>query len=101
MNSGEIHAFNHATGNPVRITYTDGTITAIMPTAETPAQDFWIAPPLVDLQINGYGGVDFQQDNLNVEDLLRATRALRRDGCAHFLATLITDDWPRLLARLR
>jgi N-acetylglucosamine-6-phosphate deacetylase len=45
--------------------------------------------------------VDFQQDDVSTEDLLCATRALRRDGCAHFLLTLITDEWSRLLARLR
>jgi N-acetylglucosamine-6-phosphate deacetylase len=33
--------------------------------------------------------------------LLRAARGLRADGCAHFLLTLITDDWRALTARLR
>jgi N-acetylglucosamine-6-phosphate deacetylase len=60
-----------------------------------------VAPPLVDLQINGYGGVDFQQDNLALDDLLRATRKLQAAGCASYLLTLITDEWPRLMARLR
>ena len=49
-----------------------------------------------DLQVNGYGGVDFQQDNLTVDDLLVAARKLRADGCTAFLLTLITDDWPAL-----
>lgn len=101
MNTGEIHAFHYATGKPVRVTHNNGTITGITPTDEPPARGIWIAPTLVDLQINGYGGVDFQQDDLTADDLLRATRALRRDGCAYLLATLITDDWPRLLARVR
>ncbi len=53
------------------------------------------------MQINGYAGVDFQQDDLSAEDLLRAVRALRRDGCAYLFLTLITDEWPRLLSRLK
>ena len=54
-----------------------------------------------DLQVNGYGGVDFQQDDLTASDLLKATRALRAAGCTRFLLTLITDAWPKLTARLR
>jgi N-acetylglucosamine-6-phosphate deacetylase len=65
-----------------------------------PAADTWVAPGLFDLQINGYGGVDFQQDDLTLEDLLSAARQLRRDGCTRFLLTLVTDHWPRLMKRL-
>src|SRR5262249_10817364 len=56
---------------------------------------------LFDVQINGYGGIDFQQDGLSLEDLLTATRRLRRDGCLRFFSTLITDEWPKMTARLR
>ena len=101
MNSGELHAFHYATHRPVRATWRDGIITALDEVAEPPPKELWLAPPLVDLQINGYAGVDFQQDGVSADELLRATRGLRRDGCAHFLLTLITDEWPRLLARLR
>jgi N-acetylglucosamine-6-phosphate deacetylase len=55
----------------------------------------------VDVQVNGYGGVDFQRDNLSVEDLLKATRGLRAAGCTRFLLTLITDEWSKLTSRLK
>jgi N-acetylglucosamine-6-phosphate deacetylase len=100
MSDREIHAFHYGTGKPVRVTRRDGQITALEETSSTPPREIWIAPPLVDLQINGYAGIDFQRDNLSAEELLHAARALRRDGCAHFLLTLITDEWSRLLARL-
>ena len=61
----------------------------------------WLAPPLVDLQVNGFAGVDFQRDGLELEQLAAAVRGLQEKGCAHFFPTLITDDWPRMLARLR
>jgi N-acetylglucosamine-6-phosphate deacetylase len=51
--------------------------------------------------VNGYGGVDFQQDNLSAEELLSAARQLRAAGCSRFLVTLITDHWDELTARLR
>ena len=45
-----------------------------------------------DLQVNGYGGVDFNQDDLNAADLHRACERLEADGVAGLLATIITDD---------
>lgn len=58
------------------------------------------ATPFFDPQVNGYAGIDFQQDNLTADQLLLATRAWQRDGGGRFFLTLVTDDWPRLLARL-
>jgi N-acetylglucosamine-6-phosphate deacetylase len=101
MSSGELHAFHFDTCRPVRVKWHDGIITELEEVAEPPKQAVWIAPPLVDLQINGYAGVDFQRDDVTLEELLHASRALRRDGCAHFLLTLITDEWSRLLVRLK
>jgi N-acetylglucosamine-6-phosphate deacetylase len=97
---GESCGRHHATGQAVRLRWRNGRITQIEPGGETPG-DRWIAPPLFDLQINGYGGVDFQQDHLRLEDLVSAVRGLRVAGCARFLLTLITDEWPRLMARLQ
>jgi N-acetylglucosamine-6-phosphate deacetylase len=100
MNSGELHAFHYATRKPVRVTWHSGQIVAITEVEAKPDKNIWIAPPLFDLQINGYAGVDFQQDNVSEQELLCAVHGLRRDGCTRFLLTLITDEWQRLLARL-
>jgi N-acetylglucosamine-6-phosphate deacetylase len=57
----------------------------------------------IDLQVNGYGGVDFNQDDLSAEDLHVACEALARDGVKAILATIITEDLGRMcrsLARL-
>src|SRR5436309_3208622 len=100
MSAQEIHALHYATGKPVRVIVGNDKIESITEVTEAPEKEIWIAPPLVDLQINGYAGVDFQQDSISTENLWHAARGLRRDGCAHFLLTLITDEWSRLLARL-
>ena len=101
MNRGEIHAWHYAARRPVQLRWDAGKIVSITPTEQSPPTNVWLAPTLVDLQINGFAGVDFQQDNLTLEELLHATRELRRHGCAKWLLTLITDAWPRLIARLR
>ena len=58
-------------------------------------------PRYVDLQINGYAGVDFNQDNLSETDLRSACQRLREDGVAGVLATIITDEIPQMAGRLR
>ncbi len=102
MNSGRVTARFLRTGMPIELCWENGLITRVQPAAESTADgSHWLAPPLVDLQVNGYAGVDFQQDDLTAEQLLTAVRALRRDGCTRLLFTLITDDWPVMLARVR
>lgn len=59
------------------------------------------SPTFFDPQVNGYGGVDFQRDDLPPEALLKAVQAWRRDAGDRFLLTLITDEWDRMLTRLR
>jgi N-acetylglucosamine-6-phosphate deacetylase len=50
----------------------------------------WIAPGLVDIQVNGFGGVDFNRP-LDDEAWDEATRRLYQHGCTGFLLTLITN----------
>lgn len=54
----------------------------------------------IDLQINGYQGVDFNQSELTAESLHVACVALRRDRVESILATIITDDVSVMSARL-
>lgn len=101
MDEGDISAWHYLTREPVRVRWERGIITRLEPATIAPTENLWLAPGLVDLQVNGYGGVDFQQDNLRVDDLLLAARQLRLAGCTKFLLTLITDEWPKLTARLK
>ncbi len=55
----------------------------------------------VDLQVNGYGGVDFNQDDLTPEALHQCCLKLKEDGVAAILATIITDHTERMCHRLR
>jgi N-acetylglucosamine-6-phosphate deacetylase len=54
-----------------------------------------------DLQVNGYGGIDFNQDDLSADQLRRACEALARDGVEGILATIITESLERMSARLQ
>ena len=54
----------------------------------------------VDLQVNGYAGVDFNNDNLTAEDLHSVCKRLQSDGVAGILATFITDELDCMSTRL-
>lgn len=53
-----------------------------------------------DLQVNGYGGVDFNQDNLTPEQLHSACEKLQSDKATRILATIITDTLDAMEKRL-
>jgi N-acetylglucosamine-6-phosphate deacetylase len=57
------------------------------------------APGFVDLQVNGFGGVDFLE--ADAEGYRRAGEALLETGVTAYLATFITASEERLLAALR
>jgi len=99
-NDGEVHAFHVETGKPILLFFAKGVISRLEGVLEAPPDGQWIAQGLFDLQVNGYGGIDFQKDDLDADSLLVATRALRKAGCTRFLIALITDDWKRMMNRL-
>jgi len=59
---------------------------------EIDAKGKYIAPGLIDLQINGFVGVDFSDQDLTIDDLHKATKALWKVGVTTFLPTVITND---------
>jgi N-acetylglucosamine-6-phosphate deacetylase len=52
-------------------------------------------PGFVDLQVNGFAGVDFNAPGLDSDHLLHAVSALRATGVTRFLPTLITSSFGR------
>ncbi|MCG8507855.1 MAG: N-acetylglucosamine-6-phosphate deacetylase [Rhodospirillales bacterium] len=56
---------------------------------------------LVDLQVNGFAGVDFNRDDLTGEDLDRALTAMLSSGTTRCLPTVITSSVENMAARLR
>jgi N-acetylglucosamine-6-phosphate deacetylase len=97
----ELIAWHYAREEPVKLRWVDGQIVRIDPAPHFPPRTLWVAPPLLDLQVNGFAGVDFQDDAVSLADLEKAVHQLRAAACARFFLTLISDDWPVLMARLR
>jgi len=53
-----------------------------------------------DLQVNGYAGIDFNQDDLSAKDFHHACAQLKEDGVDGILATIITANFEEMLTRL-
>jgi len=96
-----MNVLDFRTGRPVRLNCAGDRITALEPLAGGSAGLPVLLPPLVDIQVNGYAGVDFQRDNCTAAELERAIGGLAQAACGRILLTLITARWETMLARLR
>jgi N-acetylglucosamine-6-phosphate deacetylase len=64
------------------------------------AEDGWIAPGLIDLQINGAGGVDFSSAADPEAAVAAVARLLVRHGVTGFCPTIVTSPVEEIVARL-
>lgn len=55
---------------------------------------------LIDLQVNGYGGVDFNADELSLQEVLSVCERLAADGVDGILATIITAPLDAMTHRI-
>lgn len=109
---GAVEGWHYATGQYVRVTWDSGeirTVSELAPAARssTDERQAWICPGLCDLQVNGYGGINFTSDQLTVAEVIQVARQLATHGTTRFLATLTTaasevyDQAIRVLAEAR
>jgi len=98
----KIEGIHYGTGNLVSIEIIDGYIGTITETESLKDRSVnsYIAPGLIDNQINGYAGVDFSGNTLTVDDVIHAAHAIWRGGVTSFLPTLITNNSENLKKNL-
>jgi N-acetylglucosamine-6-phosphate deacetylase len=98
-----LEGIHYRTGNSVKIEIAGGFITSITDTepGKAKANSLYIAPGLIDNQINGYANVDFSGNNFNHHDVIAATRAIWKDGVTTFLPTLITNSHENLVKNFK
>ena len=79
-----------ATGGGLAVTLAGGRIATVAADPTVPADAPWIAPGLVDLQVNGWGGLDLNDGRLTAETVAHLVRALAATGVTTLMPTLIT-----------
>ncbi|MFO7671016.1 MAG: N-acetylglucosamine-6-phosphate deacetylase [Bacteroidales bacterium] len=98
MDTYVVEGVHYLDQKPVSIEIADGKIARIQPLSSASEQSgFYVAPGLIDLQINGYMGIDFADQDLTIEMIREATRALWEKGVTSYLPTLITADHDSLV----
>ena len=63
--------------------------------------DDWIAPGFVDLQVNGFAGVDYNDPATTSQAIAESIGAMFRTGVTRFFATVITGSEERITGSLR
>jgi N-acetylglucosamine-6-phosphate deacetylase len=79
----------------------DSVISHIDPVLEAADNAVWIAPGFVDLQVNGFAGVDYNSPVAPLEEIARSIRAIFSTGVTRFFPTVITGSPEDMLGALR
>lgn len=83
-------ARRYDTQRPVQVEIADGCITRLSPAVDRPALP-WVGPGFVDLQINDYGGREFNDRELTVEKVREVGLSQDQFGVTSYLPTCTTD----------
>jgi len=79
----------------------DTVISHIDPVLEAADNAAYIAPGFVDLQVNGFAGVDYNSPVAPLEEIARSIRAMFSTGVTRFFPTVITGAPEDMLGALR
>jgi N-acetylglucosamine-6-phosphate deacetylase len=97
--AGSIAGRDPATGEPVTASFADGKITAVE--RGRGDGDAWLSAGFIDLQVNGYAGLDLNDGELVPATVIKLAERLVRDGVTTFAPTLITAAEASIVAALR
>jgi N-acetylglucosamine-6-phosphate deacetylase len=79
----------------------DRAVTSVDELVQPPDVDHFLAPGFIDLQVNGFAGVDYNDPAITHEAIARSIGTMFETGVTRFLATLITGPEQRIVAALR
>jgi N-acetylglucosamine-6-phosphate deacetylase len=91
--------YNVATGEHVSVEF-DSVIQHVDPVLDS-EEDAFLCPGFVDLQVNGFAGVDYNFPAAAHEEIARSIRVLFSTGVTRFFPTVITGAPEEMLGALR
>jgi N-acetylglucosamine-6-phosphate deacetylase len=86
-----ITALNYRTNKPINVTIKAGCIHDISECNTGESVTHYVAPGLIDFQVNGFKGIDLNQIGLNSSDIKRLTQILFEKGVTSYFPTIITN----------
>ena len=100
MQKGTLVGRVSSTSAVVKIDY-NGAISAVDDLIQPPAVDSFIAPGFIDLQVNGFSGVDYNDPSSTPASIAKSIRSMFSTGVARFFPTVITGSRERMVDSLR
>jgi len=88
-----------ATGERTEISFADF-ISGVDPLLSSQSDPAYIAPGWIDLQVNGFAGVDYNSGSTTHEAIAGSIRAIFRTGVTRFFPTVITGSPEGMLSAL-
>jgi N-acetylglucosamine-6-phosphate deacetylase len=83
---------SYRTNNPIEVVISDGRIESIVADASQPENSFLIGPGFTDLQVNGYGGLDYNEIQNDPIRLASISCMLYKEGVTTHFPTIITNS---------
>jgi N-acetylglucosamine-6-phosphate deacetylase len=93
---------NVFTAQPVEVRF-NGNITSVDVSGHAPASGRWLSPGWIDIQVNGFDGVDYNSPAVSQEDIARSLDVQFSAGMTRCYPTVITggpDDMAHCLRNL-
>lgn len=95
--SSSVTGLHYKTGEPINVYMAGGVVDRIEPLLDGEVERGvkrlpWIGPGFVDLQINGFSGIDLNHPSITPEDVHVITRKLWAEGTTTYLPTVITNS---------
>lgn len=87
-------------GRAVRVTARDGRIESVEEAPDSGVST-WLAPGLVDLQVNGFAAVDYNSPETPLDEIARSLEVQRATGVTRLLPTVITGSDENMRGSLR
>ncbi len=103
MSVSENHVIGRAPGSSsvIRCEWQGLAVSAVDELISPPDVQHYLTPGFIDLQVNGFAGVDFNDPTISSEDISRAIRKMFRTGVTRFFPTIITASEENITACLR
>jgi len=79
----------------------DAAVLAVDELIEAPDVAEYVSPGFIDLQVNGFAGVDYNDPGSSHEAIARSIRTIFETGVTRFFPTLITGSEERITGALR
>jgi len=98
MNRASITGRDPASGNPISVEIEGDRIARVVDTAEL--NDLWISSGLIDLQVNGYRGLNLNGEGTTADTVSELTREMLVNGATTYAPTVVSAPEPLMLHRL-